>query len=422
MPDSQTGVPGRPSEPFVVSFGVVGPSGSAARELAAPADRLWSVVSELRSGHVAAGWARGRRWTQFTVTPGGRQTSASYEDGVVDEDRWRAALADVPGRFERAGLTALPWGEVNLRDPSTEFLGADVASLSGWCRTPAAGVEEAAAALFAELRSAGGRPAVATGFVHVDTVADPYSEVVARPTRLSEDRFDVEVHGYYWAVLLTAGHLDRLGGVTRVRREAPCAAVEDVGRPSGGPAVLCLVTDSPLDLDHERVRAWRRFLAPVLRAGYPEGRENVGVHLTPLGRPLWLFEGEPVPATTRFVLAHGHRPGGRPVPVEWSSTVDDPERPACWLHPGPAAGDADLGAVAAVVRAWFATGAAGRLWGVEGRLHWVSDVTADTDPAGRRGLVWQVDLGDADREGAVGLLAAALGDLGDGTFDVLRVA
>jgi hypothetical protein len=280
--------------------------------------------------------------------------------------------------------------------------------LSAHLRSPAAGVDAAAGALLDDLVAAAPEHGVQTGFVHVDSIADPYTEVVARDARLSADAFDVEVHGYYWAVLLTEGHLDRLGGVSRVRRAAPCARLAPAGA-----GLLCVLTESPLELDEERVLAWRAFLAPVLRAGYPQGREDVGVPPGPLARPVWLFEGEPVPETTRFVLAHGHDPVGGRLPLVWSDAVADPDRLTCWLYPDAAYDRARHdGAVEAVVHAWGVTGALGGLSDVDGHLGGVTGVTWDTDDSGTDALAWQVDVGPcADAAAPVQRLADALRDL-----------
>jgi len=425
MSPRQTGVAGRPSEPFVVSFGVAGPHGAGAPALGALAGRLRETVGGIRARHRAEGWLKWDRWILMRVTPGGRQRSWVHDDGVIDEDRWRESLEGVPEEFDNVALSALPWGGLDLASPSQLVYGRDVRTLGAHLHTPAAGVDDASGALVDVLRDAAALEGVGSGFVHVDSIPDPYSEVVARVPRLSDDDFAVEVHGYYWAVLLSVGHLDRLGGGPRVRREAPCTRVEEVG---DGSRLLCVLSDSPLAMDAGRVVAWREFLAPVLRSGYPTGWEDVGSqHPTPLSRPLWLFEGDPAPRATTAVLQSGVDTGIAPVPVQWLSSVQDPERPTCWLYPGP---DFDRqrhsGVVSTVVRAWFLTGALGRLHDVDGRFHWSSDVTWDTDDAGADALVWQVELGDAPVEAAIARIAVALGMvasvLGGDVFTRLVVA
>src|SRR5262249_17133185 len=56
-----------------------------------------------------------------------------------------------------------------------------------------------------------------------------------------------EVHGYYWAVLLTSGHIERLGGLRRIREDAPCFKVQEL-QGADGPSVVAVLTESPRDL------------------------------------------------------------------------------------------------------------------------------------------------------------------------------
>jgi hypothetical protein len=83
---------------------------------------------------------------------------------------------------------------------------------------------------------------VESGFVHVDSIADPYGKVVANQVGLSADDFSAEGHGSYWAVLLTEGHIDKLGGIAAVRQKAPCAVVNEVESPRGR-SLLCALTE-----------------------------------------------------------------------------------------------------------------------------------------------------------------------------------
>jgi hypothetical protein len=318
------------------------------------------------------------------------------------------------------------WGQMQLAAPSHAFRGRDIRSLSAWVEAPEAGADDASATLLDQLASCAEVPGVLTGYVHLDSIPDPYSAVMTETSRLSTDGFDAEVHGYYWAVLLTDGHLERLGGVSKVLREAPCQRVErlELGDRRG---LLCVLTESPTELDPERLVAWRTFLSPTLRCGYPTGYEEIGQRGTPLYRPVHLFEGPPVPEGIRFVLRGEDEPAGPPLRVDSAGDVQDPEWPTCWLYPGPCFDrERDPALVNAVVNAWFVTGVQGELFEVDGLLHRSTAATWETDDAGTEALVWQVDPGGCDPKAAIERLAAALSELasvlGDDVFDHLRVA
>lgn len=272
-------------------------------------------------------------------------------------------------------------------------------------------VEEAAHALLDQLVVGAAVPGVTTGYVHVDSIRDPYSEILG-DARLSADRFDEEVHGYYWAVLLTDGHLRRLGGAARVLAQAPCERVERLAL-DDGEGVLCVVTENPLALDPERVVAWRGFLLPVLRAGYPIGYEQIGQRGAPLRRPLHLFEGPPVPDGVRSVVVLGVMdPGAPPLPIHWDARVQDPERPTCWLYVTSEFERVEHAAlVNATLNAWWMAGAHGKLAGVEGQLGDRTAATWDTDDGGAEALVWQFEPGTCDPTAAIEKLVAALREM-----------
>jgi hypothetical protein len=383
----------------------------------------------LKAQHLREGWLEWDQWLLMRWTPDGRERSWVYKDGIVDEARWAEAVEGVPDRFDVVSLASGSgqWGEMKLEAPALGLRGRDVRSVSAWVTTPTAGVDDAAAALREQLASCAEVPGVLTGYVHVDSIPDPYTAVMTDSSRLSADSFDVEVHGYYWAVLLTDGHMQRLGGSSRVRREAPCWRVESLSL-DDRQGMLCILTESPTELDPERLMAWRAFLSPTRRAGYPVGLEWIGELGTPFHRPLHLYEGPPVPEGVRFVLQFREEPTGRPLPVDRADDVQDPERPTCWLYPGPDFdGERHPVLVGAVVNAWTAAGMAGQLFEVEGRLHSSTAVTWDTDDRGISALVWQFDPGSCDPTmAAIERLAAALselaGVLGDEVFDHLEVA
>lgn len=113
----------------------------------------------------------------------------------------------------------------------------------------------------------------ATGYLTVDATTwrdshiSPY-EGVAHINYLEVHReLHVRVRGYYWGNLLSRGHLERLGGLDAVMREAPCCLVRDLSDREEWRAYLQL-TPSIEDTPQEALRALRDYLQPLL----PEGR------------------------------------------------------------------------------------------------------------------------------------------------------
>jgi hypothetical protein len=83
------------------------------------------------------------------------------------------------------------------------------------------------------------------------------------------DLYQTHLRGAFWANLLSATHVDRLGGFSRVAREAPCYLVEptlaggaDAGVQGGG-AYLQL-SETPSRFSEPRLNALERYLEPVL--------------------------------------------------------------------------------------------------------------------------------------------------------------
>lgn len=404
-------MPGKPTEPFIVSTRVVGPHSDDGPDLRPAGTDLRNRVDLIKRHHRQAGWLAWDTWRLYGFSPDGRERSFEYRDGQVDEQRWAQVLSGLPERYDNVSLSSDPWGELNLGAPDITLHHTERRTVEAHFRTPTAGVEEAAEALLAWLHQTALVPGVETGFVHVDSIADPYSEIVSFDPRLSRNSMDVEVFGYYWAVVLTAGHLDRLGGADRVVCDAPCDVVQKLDRTSGA-GFLCVLTASPLDLDQDRVLAWREFLLPVLRTGYPGLWENVGVAGTPLGRAVLIFENDPVVEGTRFMLQHGHQPRHPVLPTEWADEVEDPEAPTLWCYPGPDFDrDVHPGAVNAIINAWYVIGLHGQLWETPGTLRHATGATWDTDDDNVEALTWQVDTGTCDPSAAIRLLVVALSDL-----------
>ena len=231
---------------------------------APPAPTCATASTSSKRHHRQGGWLAWDTWTLFGFSPDGRSRSFEYKDGRIDEQRWAQVLAGLPERYDNVSHNSDPWGELNLRAPDITLHHTERRTVAAHFRTPTAGVEEAAEALLGWRKQTALVPGVETGFVHVDSIADPYSQIVSFDPRLSRNQMEVEVFGYYWAVLLTTGHLERLGGADRVARDV--IHTLDVAR---GPAVLCVLTRSPLDLDEDRVLAWREFLFPCCEPATP---------------------------------------------------------------------------------------------------------------------------------------------------------
>jgi hypothetical protein len=73
------------------------------------------------------------------------------------------------------------------------------------------------------------------------------------------------IRGPSWGTVLSATHVDRLGGVRRLERESGCASVVPLS--SNGALLLLTPIDSPIVEDHDdrgRLEALERFLQPVL--------------------------------------------------------------------------------------------------------------------------------------------------------------
>ena len=176
-----------------------------------------------------------------------------------------------------------------------------------WCRS--------AEALLELLRSTASSTPTRTGFVHVDTIADPYRTALISRSRLTQDPYVDRRAG----LLLGGGADDRpprsspaaCGGSSRT---SPCHRVEVV-EGSEGPVVLCTLTESPLDMDEAGVAGVEgRTSRPMLRDAYPVGWETLTGHgglrigTTSCGRwPCELASARPAP-TSRYADAPRRAP------------------------------------------------------------------------------------------------------------------
>lgn len=406
--DRQTGVVAAHEEPQTLSFGFVGSHIESPPDLREMTRRLVGTVDRVRALGQDLGSGDPGHWSLLRSNPAATRTW-TFADGMIDEQRWREALDGVPERFDKVWATALPRAEVRLDAPAVGiFFGSLTRSLSGFVRVPLDGVDESAEMMLEQLRQVSSVDGVKTGFVHLDSIADPYSRIVTEFSRLSDDDFSCQIHGYYWAVLLTATHIEMLGGFRQIVRTAPCFRVEELNM-GDSPCLIATMTESPLEIDVERINAWRRFLAPILRPGFPGPREAVGVRAMPLQRPVWLLEGSTVPSTVVDILQHGETTGYPVAKVEWVKSSEQPDSFTCWLHTGPAFDSTThLGLLNAIVNAWYVTGSVGHLADLGGYLHWWGGLTLDTDDGWQQRPMFQFDPGGCDAAKAMELLAHAL--------------
>lgn len=369
---SRTGIDDAPSEPFIVSCEILGMRDSAGKgpPLAGTWQRGRDCLHRIRDRHNSLGWRRSDFLELYRYTVEGQRQPASHTDGRPGDGWWEETVTGMGETYDIVGITgAYSWGQVDWRAPVLgRYFGPDESdAFVADVTSPAAALEDDCLGWLEVLSESANVKGVHTGYVHPDSIADPYGKVVTECSRVSEDDFRSSVHGYYWAVLLTEGHLERLGGRKAVLAGAPCERVEDVGE-AGREAVLCVLTRSPQEMDSDRVKRWRQFLLPVLRPGYPGCLEYVGRspgERIPLTRPVWLFEGTPTPGglagDTMGALLGGRLPeppGSVPtaMPMEWATDPATGAFSALAVDLGPAfSEERHLAVVEAVVRAWEMT-------------------------------------------------------------------
>ncbi|MGC9025825.1 MAG: hypothetical protein ACP5NB_13525 [Chloroflexia bacterium] len=106
----------------------------------------------------------------------------------------------------------------------------------------------------------------ATGFIIVDASSwrEPSSPYEGEARVIgAEYHFRSKVRGYYWGNFLSREHIERLGGLEAVLREAPCYLVRDLSDGEDWRAYLQL-TAKMEDVPEEALRALRDYLRPLL--------------------------------------------------------------------------------------------------------------------------------------------------------------
>ena len=220
--------------------------------------------------------------------------------------------------------------------------------------------------------------ALATGFVHVDAIADPYTRTLVEPTRLNRDDFRVEVSGYYWTVLLSESHVNALGANWHETQ----SIVDDIEYVEGdGGSLLCTLTPLPSEMTAGKLRAWRSALLPVLRPGLRplEFRELEGsrsfsdawVRAPTAPEPTTLVDELTVPFFRRELVRETSVSGVR-IPIRRElAALDSTDRVDVELEIGERAGAGnDMAMLEGLVDSWLYLAASGRLGGTAGeRIH-----------------------------------------------------
>ncbi len=115
-----------------------------------------------------------------------------------------------------------------------------------------------------------------TGFITFDTFAreSPYEAGLGYGFLESLRLCDRFLRGYFWGNLLSAAHLDALGGRDYVLACAPVHIARDVSQPNHPLVYLQICEDDPSSVSMEQLASLREFLKPVLRPRDPHRRSG----------------------------------------------------------------------------------------------------------------------------------------------------
>jgi hypothetical protein len=189
-------------------------------------------------------------------------------------ERWERALENVrAGRRQQLSLVmrqldghTLPPIMLEVELAGLEFEGAAhrVSFVAGRPLYGSRLSEEAQAVLVATAKEAAVRFQACTGYITLDYASrhSPYELSIGRREGDGLRECAQFVRGYYWGNFLSGEHVERLGGIAAVEREAPCAVVEVLAR---DPLLVYLQLTASLDaFDDEELKRLRAFLLPVL--------------------------------------------------------------------------------------------------------------------------------------------------------------
>ncbi len=109
-----------------------------------------------------------------------------------------------------------------------------------------------------------------TGYITVDHAGEmsPYEISIALNPLEAGRQLRRRLRGYYWGNFLSREHILRLGGMERIRREAPCYLVEDLSEGRGERAYLQLTPDLD-NFSDGALRALKEYLHSLLPPGEP---------------------------------------------------------------------------------------------------------------------------------------------------------
>jgi hypothetical protein len=261
------------------------------------------------------------------------------------------------------------------------------------CTPEMAEIEPIAQRLADLLIEVGGTVGVRSGFVNADTKgANSYSPATFSHLAGLAPDMTLHVPGYHWCLLLGPGHVDALGGLDRVRVEAPVYQVRDAVGPVT-PTVVAQLTAEIGDRTLEQVKAWRSYLLSILRPAVPVGD---------FSEPQLLFEGDAISEDVEEAIEHRNKPESSSMQVATSGTPLPGKKADFRLITEPL-DDTELGQLVSIVNAWRIAGQNGgfhddwdhehRTWRKISRIGSVSDI--DVTQAKHEWIFrWTVDLAD----------------------------
>lgn len=247
----------------------------------AASPRVYLEVDSLRPVEVirpaVVGWLDGV-WQQ-TLAPLARALDMVTEVGVLAEppDRWRrvrsdrvwrealATLATPEGKFLKLGAGEIERGltlsgDLPYREVASKLCVRLSVALAKGDEWPALQNR-----LLAHFAAAAEATDASTGFIDGDEegAETSYEWDTNRTEKQGLAESSRWLRGVFWCTLLSRGHLDRLGGIDRVEREAPAALTRRLQSPNG-PLLLLQASDDLATCNREMLAPLYEFLAPVL--------------------------------------------------------------------------------------------------------------------------------------------------------------
>ncbi len=189
-----------------------------------------------------------------------------------------------PSRSQYLSIVTTPW-RVECPDSSNliEIM------ISAACFAEALDLDATAAKLKQSFRNLASLIRLDTGFItfdHTGRSASPY-EAAFVPLHIENGRlYTTHLRGYYWGNLLTEHHIDQLGGVDRIRSEAPVGSVEDWST-EDWPALWLEMAGPISQVTDQQIRELHDYFEPLLIPPRTDIRSE-----TPEWPPYRIFVGE----------------------------------------------------------------------------------------------------------------------------------